>query len=94
MAENDKKGAESREYEKEEEDESKKEKKKLNHGSWLNKPMKGAPPPLSKCGPNCIEDRVPYVCLHIGTHIFIEAFPRAGVVAGDFECFAYLEIVW
>ena len=33
VAENDKKGAESREYEKEEEDESKKEKKKLNHGS-------------------------------------------------------------
>ena len=68
------------------------EKKKLNHGSRLNNLMKGAPsPPLTNSSdPNCVEDRVPYVCLHIGAHIFIEAFPRAGVVAGDFECFMYL----
>ena len=59
----------------------------------IEQPNEGCPPPLSKCGPNCIEDRVPYVCLHIGAHIFIEAFLRAGVVAGDFECFTYLEIV-
>ena len=71
----------NREYEKEEEDKTEREKKKLNHGSGLNNPMKGAPLPY------CIEDRVPYVCLHIGAHIFIETFPRAGIVAGGFECF-------
>ena len=33
-----------------------------------------------------------YVRLNIGAHIFIEAFPKAGDVTGDFKYFTYLGI--
>ena len=40
-----------------------------------------------------VEDRVPYVSLHISAKVFIEAGSWATVVAADFQCFPDFQIV-